>query len=123
MPTRFNTDHQPAVLDWIENVVVQPGESHDFTDDEIAAGLAGSWSEQDPRAGLKAEGEFKRLRNASRADLDAEATALGLDPGDYANKQAVIDAIKAANTSPSPDEQAPEEGDSTDPAEPGENKE
>lgn len=121
----FNTDHQAAVLSWIEHVVVQPGESHEFTDEEIAAGLAGSWSEEDPCAGLSEEQEFKRLRDSSRAELDAEASTLGLTPSDYRNKQAVIEAIRAVNTSPSPDEQTPDETSEgeTDPAEAGENKE
>ena len=114
MPTRFNTDHQAAVLDWIEHVVVQPGESHEFTDEEIAAGLAGSWSETDPRAGLSEEQEFKRLRDASRAELDDEARSLSLDPSQYPNKQAVIEAIKAAKSSPSPDETPDDEVSSDD---------
>lgn len=114
MPKLFNTDHQAAVLNWIEHVVVQPGESHDFTDEEIAAGLAGSWSETDPRAGLSAEQEFKRLRDSSRADLDQEAVSLGLTPSEYPNKQAVIEAIRAAKSSPSPDEKTPDDEVSSD---------
>lgn len=63
MPRLYNTDHQTAVLSWVEGIVVQPGEPHDFTDEELAVGLAGSWSEQDPRAGLKAEQQFKKRRD------------------------------------------------------------
>jgi hypothetical protein len=89
MQKLFNVDHQTAVIDPIESIAVQPGESYDFTDEQVAAGLAGSWSDEDPRAGLKAERAFKKRRDAK--------------------------------TSPSPDEQTPEEtpeGESTDPAAP-----
>ena len=60
---RWNVDHQHALLDPINHVVVAPGESHEFTDEEIEAGLAGVWSDTDPRAGLKAEREFKQRRD------------------------------------------------------------
>lgn len=92
MPLLFNLDHQHAIHQ--DGSATAPGESHEFTEEEIEAGLAGHWSENDPRAGLKAEREFKKRR-------DSRATA----------------------SSPSPDEQTPDVGDSTDPAETGENKE
>lgn len=63
MPTRFNTDHQPQVLSWQEPAVM-PGDSHEFTDEEIAAGLPSCWSETDPRAGLEGEKRFKAKRDA-----------------------------------------------------------
>jgi hypothetical protein len=61
----YNTDHQPAVVDHAQPAV-QSGESHEFTDEQIHAGLAGSWSEEDPRKGLEQEQRFK-----SRRDLKA----------------------------------------------------
>ena len=123
MPTRFNLDHQYAIHG--DGSATAPGEPHDFTPEEIEAGLAGQWSDEDPRAGLTEEQEFKRLRDTSRADLDQEASSLGLDPSQYPNKQAVIEAIRAAKSSPSPDETPDEtsDGDTNDPAETGENKE
>lgn len=73
MPKLFNVDHQPAVLRWHEPAIM-PGESHDFTDEEVAAGLGGQWSEEDPRAGLKDEREFKKRRDAVKTtDTPAES--------------------------------------------------
>ena len=68
----FNTDSQPVVISWSEKAVL-PGESYDFTDEQIAAGIAGSWSEDDPRAGLPAEKEFKSRRD-SKATAKADTT-------------------------------------------------
>ena len=48
MPKLFNLDHEPKVISWTEKAVM-PGESYEFTDEQIAAGLAGSWSAHDPR--------------------------------------------------------------------------
>ena len=61
MPTLFNRDHQTAILG--PETAVQPGEPHDFTDEQVAAGIAGLWSEEDPRAGLEAEVAFKSKRD------------------------------------------------------------
>jgi hypothetical protein len=66
MPRLFNVDHGPVLVDPIRDErAVLPGESYDFTDEQIAAGLAGQWSETDPRAGLDAEREFKKRRDAA----------------------------------------------------------
>lgn len=120
MPRRYNTDHQHAVLDL--DTSVAPGAPHEFTDEQLEAGLTGSWSEENPRAGLEDEQEFKRLRDAKRPDLDEELRSLGIDPSELPNKQAAIDAIKAAKSQPSPETDTPEDdsSDTTDPAEPGE---
>lgn len=118
MPTRFNTDSQPHVVSYDQRAVM-PGESHDFTDEEIAAGLAGSWSDVDPRAGLDDEKAFKKARDATRDELDKEATALGIDPAALSSKQEVVKAIKQAL-----DTRAQSiEDTQSDPAESGENKE
>lgn len=75
MPKLFNLDHSPVVVNRNERAVL-PGESHDFTDEEIAAGLAGLWGDEDPRKGLKAEREFKRKRDAkARAPQTTEPAA------------------------------------------------
>lgn len=105
MPLKFNADHQAVMLDAF--TPVQPGEQADVPDD-----IAGLWVDEDPRAGLDAEREFKRLRDASRAELDEELAGLGLDPAQFANKQAAIEAIQAAKAAPVA------AGNITDPAEP-----
>jgi hypothetical protein len=66
MPKRWNLDHSPHVVDYSQRAVM-PGESYDFTDEQIKAGLAGNWGEEDPRAGLKAEREFKQKRDQNVA--------------------------------------------------------
>lgn len=68
MPKKlWNVDHQPAVIAW-HLPAIMPGEAHEFTDEQIAAGIAGQWSEQDPRAGLEAEKAFKKRRDAPVQD-------------------------------------------------------
>ena len=64
MPKLFNVGHQHAVIDQIRGPVIAPGDSHEFTDEQVEAGIAGDWSDTDPRAGLKAEREFKKRRDA-----------------------------------------------------------
>ena len=67
----YNLDHQPTVVDHSEPAVM-PGECYDFTKEQVAAGLSGSWSKDDPRKGLRQEREFKRARDTvpARADND-----------------------------------------------------
>ena len=73
MPKLFNTGHSPVVLSWTEPAVL-PGESYDFTDEQAAAGIAGDWSDVDPRAGLAAEKAFKKRRDAAPVtDTPAES--------------------------------------------------
>ena len=67
MPKLFNVGPHPAVIHWHEPAVM-PGESYDFTDEQVASGLAGAWSENDPRAGLEAEKAFKKRRDAAPTD-------------------------------------------------------
>lgn len=95
MPTRWNVGPSPLVLDW-NHPAVLPGDSHDFTDEQIDAGIAGDWSETDPRAGLSDEQVFKRARDRSRPELDDEAHSLGIDTTDLHTKQDVASAIQAA---------------------------
>lgn len=63
MPLRYNVDHQVAIVNHGEDVV-NPGESFDFTDEQIEAGLGGSWSELNPRRGLEDERAFKAKRDS-----------------------------------------------------------
>jgi hypothetical protein len=69
MTKLYNVDHQPAVADH-GKPAVRPGESYDFTKDQVEAGIAGQWSEENPRKGLKQEREFKRARD--KAPVTAE---------------------------------------------------
>jgi hypothetical protein len=64
MPTRWNLDHQYQILDG--GIVVAPGDPHDFTDEQLADGIAGEWADEDPRRGLPEEHEFKQRRNRSK---------------------------------------------------------
>lgn len=75
MPKLYNIDHQPTVVDH-GKPAVGPGESYDFTKEQIEAGLTGVWSEEDPRKGLKQEREFKRTRDK------ASATPTETDPAE-----------------------------------------
>ncbi len=68
MPIRFNTDHQTQI---IAGVGILPGDPYDFTNEEIAAGIAGQWATTDPRQGLPAERVFKARRDAPVADQAA----------------------------------------------------
>ena len=74
MPKLFNLDHQPVVIHHGERAVM-PGEPYEFTDEQIEAGLAGQWSEEDPRAGLKAERAFKQKRDRAVQPIDTEPAA------------------------------------------------
>jgi hypothetical protein len=72
---RWNVDHQPHVIRYDQRAVM-PGESYEFTTEQIKAGLAGQWSEEDPRAGLDAEKKFKQKRDekvAPTIDTPAES--------------------------------------------------
>lgn len=77
--TLYNIDFQAARLHGPDGaVIVLPGESHEFTDDEVSVGIAGCWSEQDPRSGLAAEVEFKQQRDsAAEAPDEGEPEQVG----------------------------------------------
>lgn len=89
----YNDDHQAVVVTHDE-LAVQPGDPYDFTDEQIAAGVAGKWSEQPPRA-------------ESKADLIARAEDAGIDVPPRATK-ADLEALlqqpseEAENTEPAP---------------------
>jgi hypothetical protein len=64
----WNLDHSPAVI--APNLPgVKPGESHDFTVEEIEAGVSGVWSKTDPRKGLEQEKAFKGRRD-EKTDME-----------------------------------------------------
>jgi len=68
MPLLYNVDHLPASISPAEPSVM-PGGSYEFTDEQISAGLSGSWSAEDPRSGLEAEREWKADRDEPAVDL------------------------------------------------------
>lgn len=105
MPRLYNVDHQPHLINPVgDERAVLPGEPYEFSDEQIAAGLAGHWSETDPREGLDDERAFKLARDTSRTDLDEQARQLGIDPSGLASKQAVAEAIVAASADTNPAE-------------------
>ena len=115
MPRLYNLHHDYVVINHGEPGV-PPGGPYDFTDEQVAAGLAGSWSETDPREGLADEQVFKLARDHSRAELDLQALHLGIDPSDLGTKQAVAEAIQTALDAKA---QSIEDVPDTDPAESG----
>lgn len=105
----YNVDHQTAVIDQ-DQPGVQPGESYNFTDEQIEAGLTGSWSETDPKAGAGEEKKFKGRRRKPASDLADDA-----DQGDPA-----ADGAGAGETTDPPADAGSTE---PDPADAGEQKE
>lgn len=77
MPILYNVDHQAQILG--AGVAVQPGEGHEFAVDQIARGVAGLWSETDPRRGLDDEKAFKARRDAP-VRVRAKRQAVTPDP-------------------------------------------
>lgn len=57
----YNLDAQPIIVSH-DQPAVQPGDGHDFTEEQIKAGVTGIWSEEDPRKGRDQDREFKRTR-------------------------------------------------------------
>lgn len=84
----WNLDHQPVVVSWQEPAIM-PGESHEFTDEQVAAGLTGLWGDEDPRAGLKAERAFKQRRDqkAKTAAKSADDADTNQDPAESGEKE------------------------------------
>lgn len=58
MPRLFNIDHSPVSVE--NGPAVMPGETYDFTDEQVAVGIAGLWSENDPRRGIRQKLAVKR---------------------------------------------------------------
>lgn len=84
MPRFFNTDHSPVIVVHGERAVM-PGESHNFTEEQVAAGLTGSWSKDNPRAGLAAERAFKRRRDADPDKQDEQEPTTDSEGGAATN--------------------------------------
>ena len=121
MPRLYNVDHQPQLINPVSGErAVMPGESYDFTDEQAAAGIAGSWSDTDPREGLADEHAFKLARDHTREQLDEHARQVGVTPDGMPTKQAVADAIHAALAEQAHviEDVAGEPAETTDPAEP-----
>lgn len=54
----YNRDHQAAIVEQDEPGV-RPGESYDFTDEQIAAGISGVWSKGEPRKASRGSSKDK----------------------------------------------------------------
>lgn len=67
----YNVGHQTAVIDH-DHPGVRPGESYDFTEEQIEAGIAGEWSEENPRKGRGKERAFKERRDGKAPAEPAE---------------------------------------------------
>ena len=66
--TLWNVDHMAVIVHFNEPGV-HPGESREFSDEEIEAGFTGAWSDVDPRSGLPEEKAFKKRRDAPPAKV------------------------------------------------------
>jgi hypothetical protein len=96
--TLWNADHQAAVIDQNTFDVVAPGEPREFTDEEIAAGVAGIWTEVDPSGGFEPEQVWQPENVSPHADLHvselrARLEARGIDHPAGAKKVDLIDLL------------------------------
>jgi hypothetical protein len=71
MPRLFNADHQAQMVD-PDQPAVQPGESHEFTDEQVQAGLTGIWKEGPPRKGLPAQIAKERRAEEAAANTSPD---------------------------------------------------
>lgn len=81
MPIRYNIDHQPQIVEHGKRAVM-PGGMHNFTDEQVAAGLTGSWSAENPRKGLKAEKAFKERRDSVDSGTEDGSEDISDSPGE-----------------------------------------
>lgn len=70
---RWNADHQPAVVNHDEPAVM-PGESYDFTQEQLDAGLAGVWSEEKLIRSTETKKELLARAQEAGLDIPAQAT-------------------------------------------------
>ena len=76
---RWNLDHQPVVVD-NDEPAVPPGESYDFSKEQLEAGLAGTWSDRDPRKGRAQEKAFKQRRDAGKQAASGSSDSTQTEP-------------------------------------------
>jgi hypothetical protein len=69
VPLRWNIDHQPLVIH-PQLPAIQPGQSYDFSDEQVANGIGGLFSEEPPFA--KEERAIKKARKAIKRTEPAE---------------------------------------------------
>lgn len=74
MATLFNADHQAAIVDHGETVVL-PGGTHEFTDEEVEAGITGSWSPTAPPPIEEAPKKDRGKKSEASVDEAPEITA------------------------------------------------
>ena len=79
----YNTDTSPVVVGHWTNPAILPGDSGEFDEDTAACLLStGRWSQDDPRAGLRAELAFKQERDTqAEAHAEAQTPAVPDDQG------------------------------------------
>lgn len=70
MPRLFNVGSEPVVISWSERAVM-PGGSYVFTDEQVAAGVAGQWSEENPRT-VKSRPKREAPAEAEQTEPPAE---------------------------------------------------
>ena len=73
MPRLFNHDHQAHVVD-PDLPAIQPGESHEFTDEQVNAGLTGIWKQTVPRKGLPAQIHKEQREHEQEQKANQEAS-------------------------------------------------
>lgn len=67
MPRLYNIDHSPVSIE--NGPSVMPGDTYDFTDEQVARGIAGRWSENDPRRGSQQRpAAFEQARDEQTID-------------------------------------------------------
>jgi hypothetical protein len=93
----YNADHQPVVVDHALPAV-QPGESHDFTDEQLKDGIAGVWSAESPRS-------------VTKADLLERAQLEGIDVPSRASKTDIEELLASGQQAPETAEDEPAQPD------------
>jgi hypothetical protein len=66
VPRFYNIDHSPASVE--NGPAVAPGDAYDFTDEQVAVGIAGLWSEHDPRGGARQQPAFEQAHDEQTTD-------------------------------------------------------
>lgn len=94
----WNVDHQPAVIDH-DKPAINPGDSHNFSPEQVEGGLGGLWSNEDPRGGLKIERDYKALlgKGETITVLRRRAKEAGVKLPPRANKTQIKEILESAH--------------------------
>ena len=81
MPRLLNWEPYPVVPN-IHRPAVPPGGTYDFTDEQVAAGITGRWSTEDPSAcrGLQSSPRLSAARDHRSTASGERATSRTTDP-------------------------------------------